>query len=143
MFVITSVPAMPQGLTICETTGTYITLSWEPPAEDGGTPVTGYEVICCNISDNEWIKGQVLEDDITLWRQENLVKGKEYIFQVTAKNKMGESDPVVSENPVMLLRKFSVLRNINAAETQRKTIFLTVYRVLQALLCPVTIVSGI
>ena len=38
------VPDAPTGLTATEVSGTQIDLAWQPPTDDGGTPITGYQV---------------------------------------------------------------------------------------------------
>ena len=102
---------MPQGpLSIIKVTTTSITLSWEPPDDDGGAPITHYSVKYRSASDNRWSEGEDLEGDITIWEQKHLDQGMAYIFQVTARNELGESRALMCDNLLSPLCKFLVVR---------------------------------
>lgn len=121
-----TVPEIPQGpLSIIEVTTTSITLSWEPPDDDGGAPITNYSVKYRSTSDNSWIQGGVLEGDIRIWRQTNLVQGKAYMFQVTARNSLGESNALESELPQTLLCKPSKPENLKAIANESNQVTLS------------------
>ena len=41
-------PPVPQALTLIESARGQVTLTWKPPADDGGSPVTGYNIVRSN-----------------------------------------------------------------------------------------------
>jgi predicted phage tail protein len=92
-----TVPGAPAGLSAAPGDA-KVTLSWDPPASDGGSPVTGYNVYYATSADFKWAAG-VTGTALALV---GLVNGTPYYFRVTAVNKVGESQPssVVPATPV-------------------------------------------
>ncbi|CAH1785273.1 unnamed protein product [Owenia fusiformis] len=75
------------------TTPDSISLRWDPPRSDGGSPITGYVVEKREKGDKRgWTKATVspiLDPEITV---PNLIEGHEYEFRVAAVNKAGPGD---------------------------------------------------
>lgn len=97
-------PDEPENIRIKDTTKDSITLTWNKPAWDGGSPILGYMVelkVVENESDSEeesddegsW-KIAVNNTLHTIYELRNLIKAL-YKFRVSAINKAGVSDPVV------------------------------------------------
>lgn len=84
--------SVPGGVPSVEATAgdTSATLTWSPPASDGGTPVTGY-VVQYRSAESSWATAEVPEGvAATLTRDvTNLVNGTRYAFRVAAVNRMG------------------------------------------------------
>ena len=77
-----TVPGAPQNFTVTATGG-QATLTWDPPASDGGSPVTKYQV---QKDGDGWI-------DVpagTIYAYPGLTAGTAYIFQVRAVNATGD-----------------------------------------------------
>ena len=81
-------------------------LSWQPPDNDGGSPVTGYHVECSASGHTKlWIRitRQPIPD--TRYKVTKLVKDNEYQFRIAAKNSLGvgrpgpESDSILTKDP--------------------------------------------
>ena len=51
---VLDVPLKPRNLQPDEVRAEHVKLSWEPPLDDGGTPITGYLVRYMDIDSGEW-----------------------------------------------------------------------------------------
>jgi len=68
------------------------TVTWSPPASDGGTPLVGYHVEQRLISRPSWVRvGPVVTG--TSVRVPGLFDGQTYQFRVTAETRAGLGDP--------------------------------------------------
>lgn len=92
-------------LSITDITATNATLSWEPPANDGGTPVTGYHVERCVKDTERWVRQTRAPVTETAYMDEKLMEGSIYQYRAVAINKRGESvpseptEPFTAKNP--------------------------------------------
>lgn len=71
----------------------FIELSWTPPKEDGGSPVSGYIIQKKVRGSNLWEKGTEIVGTECKGKVPHLIEGQEYEFRVIALNKGGESKP--------------------------------------------------
>ena len=51
---VLDVPLKPRNLNPDEVRAEHVKLSWDPPLDDGGTPITGYLVRYMDIDSGEW-----------------------------------------------------------------------------------------
>ena len=94
-------PSPPQNLQVTEQFKDFITIAWDIPESDGGSPITGYIVEKCDVKRKSWVNaGRVDAKTLTL-KVTKLVEGNEYMFRVYAENDIGKSDPGEIEQPVM------------------------------------------
>ena len=54
--IFTDKPGAPKAPTVSDVFKTEATLSWQPPAEDGGSPVIGYNVERALAQSSRWLK---------------------------------------------------------------------------------------
>lgn len=79
-------------------------LSWTPPYEDGGSPITGYHIERTTTKVTRWLRVKAVVTDTT-FKVDDLVEGTEYKFRIIAENKIGlgpESEPsesVLAKDP--------------------------------------------
>lgn len=103
-------PLPPQGpLDVSNVSKDRATLSWKPPADDGGSKVTGYAVERRDTSKgpDAWIPvTQNCKD--TTFTVPSLLDGHEYEFRVMAINENGTSEPLRSSSPVTAQLPFSM-----------------------------------
>ena len=84
-------PVAPAGLAATPGDG-QVTLSWDKPASDGGSAVTGYNVSYATSADFTGAT-QIHGGTGTAMTVTDLVNGSTYYFRVTAVNQFGESGP--------------------------------------------------
>lgn len=76
-------------------------LSWEPPADDGGSPVTGYFIERRYAGAKRFMK--IIKEPVknTVFMVTDLVMGFDYEFRIIAVNMAGEGAPGESSRPVV------------------------------------------
>uniref|UniRef100_A0A1I8IQH6 Ig-like domain-containing protein n=1 Tax=Macrostomum lignano TaxID=282301 RepID=A0A1I8IQH6_9PLAT len=84
-----------------EVTADSVSLSWAPPKENGGSPVTGYLVEKKAKGDTAWSKASATPVQGTSYTVKNLPEGKEFEFRVTPVNKAG---PGTASEPTARVR---------------------------------------
>lgn len=105
-------PSPPQGpLEVCGMTESSCTISWSPPAYDGGTPLLDYTVSRKEANKKAWVQlATVTETSLFMG---DLAYNNAYVFKITARNMEGHSEPYISEDPIVAGRKISELINID------------------------------
>ncbi|ESO03551.1 hypothetical protein HELRODRAFT_191869 [Helobdella robusta] len=78
----------------------FIAIKWEPPAKDGGAPITGYNVERKDPKTGTWKKVNTEPLKKPEFKDKKVQPGKEYEYRVTAENAGGESDPSEASNPI-------------------------------------------
>ncbi|MEM3567438.1 MAG: fibronectin type III domain-containing protein [Thermoplasmata archaeon] len=84
-----SVPSVPKNFTVISSFEN-VTLSWEPPVDDGGTPVIGYRLYRGNTSTNLSLYAE-LGNQLT-YKDTNVSVGKVYYYALSALNNIGEGN---------------------------------------------------
>ncbi|CAC5377020.1 MYLK [Mytilus coruscus] len=89
---VLDVPSPPSKPYATETTLFTVILSWSEPDSDGGSLVSNYKVEMCNAEEEEW---QTLSDNCssTSYCATDLAAHNPFFFRVSAKNKIGFSEP--------------------------------------------------
>jgi len=67
-------------------------LTWSAPLDDGGSPLTGYQLEA-RLNGGEWQLWELLPPSETTANLQMLIPNTEYQFRVRAANKAGKSDP--------------------------------------------------
>ncbi|KAG1672466.1 Twitchin [Nymphon striatum] len=75
-------------------------LSWKPPEDDGGSPITNYIVEKCDVKTNVWqkISSFVRNTNYNVIGLESMHK---YRFRVSAENQYGVSKPLMTESDII------------------------------------------
>lgn len=102
--IVIDKPGIPQGpLVYTETTQNSVSLSWNPPEDNGGGDITDYLIEVCEFGTDTWkpVPGYCPKCAFTV---RGLTEGKKYVFRVRAENIYGVSDPlegkpVVAKSP--------------------------------------------
>ena len=87
-------------LTAKDINGTELTLSWQQPEHDGGSPLTGYFIEKREGRKQFWAKVARIGPEETKYRVQDLTEETDYLFRVSAENNEGTSKPLEMENTV-------------------------------------------
>ncbi|PSN48991.1 hypothetical protein C0J52_03867 [Blattella germanica] len=98
-------PSKPEGpLKISDVHKEGCNLKWNPPADDGGSPIDHYVVEKMDTETGRWVPaGRSKEPKMEV---ENLQPGQEYKFRVMAVNAEGESEPLEADKAIIAKNPF-------------------------------------
>ncbi|XP_055900297.1 twitchin-like isoform X6 [Biomphalaria glabrata] len=94
-------PSSPGKPEVVDRDRTFIEMKWEPPRDDGGAPIAGYEVERKEPKTNRWIKLNKNLITEPQFKDEKVQEGKEYEYRVYAVNEAGPSEPSATSAPVV------------------------------------------
>ena len=92
----TGLPGAPENLDI-SSGNEYAYLSWSPPTDSGGLPITNYKIYRGNSTGNESYLTTIA--NILYYNDTGLTNGQEYFYKVSALNSVGEG-PAVSDSAI-------------------------------------------
>jgi len=108
---LTDLPGVPTA--VVGTRGdTQVQLSWQAPANPGGTPVTDYIVEYSSDGGTSWTTFADAVSAATTATVTGLVNGTSYVFRVTAQNAVGVGSPSAPSAPVKPLAPASAPQNL-------------------------------
>jgi titin len=84
-------PSAPRNLRVKDYWTDNITIMWDSPLSDGGSPISGYVIEKRDASRPTWVKAGSVDVDCTQFKATNLFEGVDYLFRVYAVNKVGPS----------------------------------------------------
>ena len=87
-------PSMPRNLRVADRQGERGRLVWKASADDGDAPPVEYVVEQRDASTPRRASLMLGETPATEYNVEGLALGKSYVFQVSARNSVGRSEPV-------------------------------------------------
>lgn len=96
----TAAPGKPKGpLKVSDVTKGGCKLKWGKPEDDGGKPVTSYQVEKLDKATGRWVPvGRTSDTEMDI---KGLQEGHEYEFRVKAINEEGESEPLVTDGSTL------------------------------------------
>ncbi|KAM4618625.1 immunoglobulin superfamily member 22-like [Polymixia lowei] len=105
-----------------------VTVSWSPPAQDGGAPVLGYAIERRKKGSNMWVQvnKELLTD--TKYVVDGLVEDVEYEFRVTSMNRAGAGSPSTVSNAVLAkdpIRAPGLVRDLSVSDSSNSSISLS------------------
>lgn len=94
-FLLLGVPSSPVGpLEVSDIQRNSVTLKWQPPESDGGSPIKGYVIEKRDAKRATWVNAGQVNSATTEFVADRLQEGGEYLFRVIAENKVGSSKPL-------------------------------------------------
>ena len=85
-----TVPSPPRNLTAIAGDG-FVLLTWDPPQDDGGTPIELYMIYRSNSSSTDFVN--IINTTQTSYNDTSVSNDQEYLYYVLAVNTMGASSP--------------------------------------------------
>ncbi|KAJ8012934.1 hypothetical protein DPEC_G00048040 [Dallia pectoralis] len=95
---VADVPDPPRGIKASDVSRDSVSLTWQVPANDGGSRVSSYVVEKCPTTADRWERVAQTRD--TRYTIINLFGGTSYQFRVIAESKFGQSQPSDPSGPV-------------------------------------------
>lgn len=77
---------------------------WGIPESDGGAPLQGYNIAIRDIKKTMWIEVGRCKEDVQKFNIRDLQEGRKYLIRIYARNEIGLSDPLESEEPYEVLQ---------------------------------------
>lgn len=93
---MSDLPGPPVNLRSSRVGENFIEIDWNPPENNGGTPITGY-IVKKSQDKSTWTKVASVNSYETYCRASKLPEGQEFYFQVSAENKVGVGEPCGSK----------------------------------------------
>lgn len=101
-------PSPPRGpIEISGMTDTSFTLTWKPSEKDGGSRIIEYIVEMRESNKKVWKTVNITTFDQTSIFVQKLVKDTGYHFRITSRNKIGTSDPLITDEKIVAGRQIS------------------------------------
>uniref|UniRef100_A0A4W5NV99 Fibronectin type-III domain-containing protein n=1 Tax=Hucho hucho TaxID=62062 RepID=A0A4W5NV99_9TELE len=98
-----TVPSAPNRPDVLDVTHEGMTITWQPPEEDGGSQVSGYIIERKEVRSERWMS--IVKNPVTMtrYRSSGLSEGNEYEFRVIALNSRGSSKPSMASKPAIAM----------------------------------------
>uniref|UniRef100_A0A7N6BRL1 Myosin binding protein C, fast type a n=1 Tax=Anabas testudineus TaxID=64144 RepID=A0A7N6BRL1_ANATE len=98
---IVDVPNPPENVKCTSVGEDYATITWDPPAFDGGVPIKGYLMERKKIGSSRWTKLNFDVYESTTYEAKKMIEGVLYEMRVYAVNSIGVSQPSANSKPFM------------------------------------------
>lgn len=96
---VLDVPSKCRCMHVDEVRAEHVKLSWAVPEDDGGTPITSYLVRYMDIDSGEWVTACTTSTPSAT--AQGLKPGHLYMFEISAINKEGQSEPLFTGDPIL------------------------------------------
>lgn len=106
-----AVPSPPTGPLETRLTATYANVvEWGIPESDGGAPLEGYKIAIRDIKKTMWIEVGHTQMDVQKFNLRDLEEGHEYLIRIFARNEIGLSEPLESDEPYKVIHSSGNLK---------------------------------
>ena len=127
--IVLGKPSIPMGpLEVYDVRAKKAMIKWDVPEDDGGSPITGYEIEKMDLDTGRWVPCGDIGPDDREFPVDGLTPGKKYKFRVKAKNKEGDSEPLENRDPVEAknpYREPDPPRNLDIPDFDNESVTLT------------------
>jgi titin len=104
--VVSDIPSAPRGpLIISDVMRNSMTVAWQPPITDGGSPVVAYiierqDVTAGTATQSGWTRVDKVRGHVSTYTVAHLVEGHRYVFRVIAENDFGRGPALETRHAV-------------------------------------------
>ncbi|KAM7421303.1 hypothetical protein PAMA_015448 [Pampus argenteus] len=118
-------PASPLSVQVSDINKDYVFLTWQPPSADGASPVKGYYVERCDLSQGEWVRCNEHVQKMCHFPVFGLKEGTLYQFRVRAVNQAGVGRPSKATEPILTADPLEHTRTMVIKVDEERTITIT------------------
>lgn len=99
-----AVPSPPTApLEIRQIAANTVVIEWGRPESDGGAPLQGYNIAVRGLKKTMWMEVGRVSTELQKLTIKDLQEGHEYLFRIFARNEIGLSEPLESEEPFKII----------------------------------------
>lgn len=98
-----AIPGPPSTPEVLDVSHEGMTLTWQPPEDNGGSTIAGYIIERKEARSDRWLRINKNPVTMTRYRSTGLVEGLEYEYRVIAINSRGNSKPSGSSKPAIAM----------------------------------------
>ncbi|KAM5269905.1 myomesin-3 isoform 1-T1 [Hipposideros larvatus] len=95
-------PGSPLNVRCLDVNRDCLILTWTPPSDTRGSPITGYSIELCQGESEQWVPCHEAPGGTCRCPIQGLIEGQSYRFRVRALNKAGSSVPSKASEPVVM-----------------------------------------
>ncbi|KAK2576957.1 hypothetical protein KPH14_005570, partial [Odynerus spinipes] len=119
--IVPSAPTAP--LEIRQIAANTVVIEWGRPESDGGAPLEGYRIVMRDAKKTMWIEVGRVKADIQKINIKDLQENHEYLVRIYARNEVGLSEPLESDEPfkIVPISELSVVEPIAEATDKGET----------------------
>lgn len=88
-----AIPGPPSRPEVIDVTHEGMTVTWQPPVDNGGSTIAGYIIERKEARSDRWLRINKNPVTMTRYRSSGLIEGLEYEFRITAINSRGTGKP--------------------------------------------------
>lgn len=103
---------------VSDVTKNGLKLKWEKPEDDGGLPITSYQIEKLDKATGRWVPVGRAGPSDTEMDVKGLQEGHEYEFRVKAINEEGESEPLVTDSSTIAKNPYGERRVLFVFKTK-------------------------
>lgn len=104
LFDFSAVPSPPTApLEIRSIGPNAVVIEWGIPESDGGAPLEGYNIAIRDIKKTMWMEVGRVSKGVQKYTLRDLQEDHEYLIRIFARNEIGLSDPLESDEPFKVL----------------------------------------
>lgn len=108
-FLFAAPPLPPESLRVTNISRDAVTLAWETPDADGGTPVKNYVIERKDAARGAWTTVGTVDARTRSYQVRKLLEGNQYHFRVMAENDAGMSDAAETSQSIEVKSPFGKL----------------------------------
>lgn len=100
LHLFAAIPDAPVNLRATRISENFIELEWNPPVNNGGTPIRTYNIEISSGVPDKWVKLTKVSSLETYCKATKLEENMDYFFRVTAENDIGVSAPATTPKAI-------------------------------------------
>ncbi|KAL1117086.1 hypothetical protein AAG570_004414, partial [Ranatra chinensis] len=112
-----TVPSPPTApLEVRSASSNSVVVEWGVPESDGGAPIEGYKIAVRDMKRTMWMEVGQVKADVQKLNIKDLQENHEYLIRIFARNEVGLSDPLESDEPFKVQRPSALAEELDVED---------------------------